>query len=138
MCIPLKPESQGGVFFAKMKRRLTVPLHLTGTEFHLTSAPSFPPVRHKTCEPSTRIKGTRKWSQDACKVHAAQTPANAPDPSWNPTSLLGCWPTPRGIATSVPKRATGGLQEALEDGSTVIHVLPQELGRIQKILISMH
>jgi len=61
-----------------------------------------------------------------------------PNPSWDPTSLLGCWPTPRGPSTSVPERATDGLQEALEDGTTVIHVLCQVVGQIQKILISVH
>lgn len=37
---------------------------------------------------------------------------------------------------SVPKTFTDGLQEALEDGTTVIHVLQQEVGQILTILIS--
>lgn len=84
----------GFLFANEIKQRPLVSLQLMGTEFHLTSAPSFSPVRHKTCEPGTYMKGTQKLSQNICKFLTAETPANPPDSSWDSASSLSCWSMP--------------------------------------------
>lgn len=87
---------------------------LMGPESHLTSAPSFPPVRHNSCDPSTGIKGMHRKSPQ----HRHQQP---PDPSWDPHLELLPHQCPREI--QMVRKKPWKME---------LHVLQQEVGQIQK------
>lgn len=90
-------------------------LQLMGTKFHLTSAPSLPPARHKPCEPSTRIKGTRKLSRPNSPQHRHRQIPLTPAGPHIPAQFLDVLPSlrPRELRTGCKKPWKMALQSSL-------------------------